>query len=91
MMARAAPNETPDIALTKSEIEILDGLVSDTGNRRCKTGTLAFYIIKLARLGGYLARTSDPPPGILVIWRSLVRLTDIEFGAEFGAARLVGN
>ena len=91
MMARAAPNESPDIALTRGEIGILDGLVADTGNRRCKIGTLAFYIIKLARLGGYLARTSDPPPGIVVIWRGLAQLTDIELGTELGAARIVGN
>lgn len=91
MMARTASDAPPDIALTKGEIGILDGLVRHAGNRRCKVGTLAFYIIKLARLGGYLARTGDPPPGIVVIWRGLVRLTDIELGAEFGAARIVGN
>jgi hypothetical protein len=91
MMARVTPNESPDIVLTKGEIRVLDGLVADAGNRRCKIGTLAFYIIKLARLGGYLARTSDPPPGIVVIWRGLARLTDIQLGAELGAARIVGN
>jgi len=52
---------------------------------------LAFYITKLARLGGYLARASDPPPGIVVIWRGITRLTDIELGAEIGTARIVGN
>ena len=76
---------------TLGEIRILDGLVADTGNRRCKAGTLAFYIIKLARLGGYLERTSDPPHGIVVIWRGLARLTDIELGAELGATRIVGD
>jgi Transposase DNA-binding len=91
MMARAAPDEPPNIALTKAEIGILDDLVTDTGNRQCRKGTLAFYITKLARLGGYLARASDPQPGIIVIWRGLARLTDIELGAEIGAARIVGN
>jgi len=33
------------------------------------------YIVKLARLGGYLARAHDPPPGNTVIWRGLSRLT----------------
>ena len=91
MAARAAPDEPPGIAFTNSEIEVLDELVANTGNRQCRTGTLAFYITKLARLGGYLARASDPPPGIVVIWRGLARLTDIELGAELGAARFVGN
>lgn len=50
MIARAAPA----VALTSSEITILDRLVSDAGNRRAKSGTLLLYLIKLARLGGYL-------------------------------------
>ena len=91
MMARAAPDEPPNIALTGAEIGILDDLVSNAGNRRCPKGTLAYDITKLARLGGYLARASDPPPGIVVFWRGLARLTDIELGTEIGAARLVGN
>jgi len=91
MIARAAPEEPPNIALTGAEIAILDNLVTDAGNRQCRKGTLAFYITKLARLGGYLARASDAPPGIFVIWRGLARLTDIELGAEIGAARIVGN
>jgi hypothetical protein len=36
-----------------------------------------------------LARASDPPPGNLVMWRGLSRLTDIVLGFE--AAKLVGN
>jgi hypothetical protein len=63
----------------------------NTGKRRCRPGTLSFYLTKLARLGGYLARSSDPPPGSLVIWRGLSRLTDIELGHEIGAMRYVGN
>lgn len=48
------------------------------------------YLIKVARLGGYLARAHDPPPGNKVIWRGLTRLTDIELGAIIGA-QLMGN
>lgn len=66
-------------------------LPDDAGNRRCKSGTLSFYLTKLARLGGYLARASDPPPSNIVIWRGLSRLVDIEIGAELGATKLVGN
>jgi hypothetical protein len=88
---RTAPDASPKIALTDIEIGLLDQLVNDAGNRRCRPGTLAFYLTKLARLGGYLARASDPPPGIIVIWRGLSRLTDIEMGAEIGATCFVGN
>ena len=51
---------------------------------------LSHYLIKIARLGGYLARASDPPPGNIVMWRGLSRLTDIELGALIGA-KIVGN
>ena len=91
MLNRTAPDLPPETALTATETDLLDRLISDTGNRRCRAGTLAFYLTKLARLGGYLARASDPPPGNIVIWRGLARLTDIELGAEIGAAGFVGN
>jgi hypothetical protein len=70
------------MVLTAEEINLLDKLVVDSGGRRCRVGTLSFYLTKLARLGGYLARASDPPPGNTVIWRGLSRLTDIGIGVE---------
>ena len=91
MLARAEPDASPSVAFTENEIALLDRLVSDAGNRRAKHGTLSFYLIKLARLGGYLARAGDLPPGSIVIWRGLARLTDIEIGAEAGVNALVGN
>ena len=91
MLNRAAPNAAPTVALALIEMSLLDELVADAGNRRCQPRTLSFYLIKLARLGGYLARASDPPPGNTVIWRGLSRLTDIEIGLEIGIAKNVGN
>ena len=38
--------------------------------------------MQIAKLGGYLARAKDPPPGNLVLWRGLTRLTDILLGFE---------
>ncbi len=81
---------SPSIAFTEKEITLLDQLVSDAGNRRAKHGTLSFYLIKLARLGGYLARAGDLPPSSIVIWYGLARLTDIEIGAEAALSALVG-
>jgi len=53
MMARTAPEADPAIALTATEIAILDRLIGDSGNRRAKPGTLQLYLTKLSRLGGY--------------------------------------
>ncbi|WP_057749000.1 hypothetical protein [Bradyrhizobium manausense] len=44
--------------------------------------TLSHYLIKIARLGGYLARANDPPPGNLIMWRGLSRFIDIATGAK---------
>ncbi|MCB1504346.1 MAG: IS4 family transposase [Hyphomicrobiaceae bacterium] len=84
MLARTAPQAPARVALTDAEIYLLDHMIKDAGE---KTGskTLARYLIKLARLGGYLARAKDPPPGNLVIWRGLSRLADIQIGADITA------
>ncbi|CUX71611.1 hypothetical protein AGR6A_pTi0189 [Agrobacterium sp. NCPPB 925] len=55
---------------------------------RCES--LNFYLTKLARLGGDLARTSDPPPGHTVVWRGLSRLTDIRLRTEMAATLKCG-
>ena len=90
MMVRAAPDVAPTIALTTQEIAILDHVIGNSGNRGAKPRTLQLYITKLAKLGGYLARMSDPPPGDIVIWRGLRRLVDIQFGAEIAGAETYG-
>ena len=82
MLNRTMPNAQPSTALTQWETALLDKLIGDTGGRTCAPGTLAFYLIKLARLGGYMARSRDAPPGIVTIWRGLTRLADIALGAE---------
>lgn len=90
MMARTAPNAPPTIALTNSEIKILDRLIGNSGNRGANPGTLQLYLTKLARLGGYLARASDHRPGPMVVWRGLRRLADIQLGVEIKAAGSYG-
>jgi hypothetical protein len=88
MINRSAPTMPAKSALTEIEITLLDHLVKDKPYPRSKT--ISDYLTKIARLGGYLARASDSPPGSMVMWRGLARLTDIELGALIGA-RLVGN
>lgn len=83
MLNRSVPEALPTLALTATEIAVLDHLVNDKLQPRPKA--LSHYLTKIARLGGYLARASDPPPGNTVIWRGLSRLTDIALGAMVGA------
>jgi hypothetical protein len=90
MINRATPDAGPELALTETETELLDRLVPDKAHEPQRAKTLSNYLTKIARLGGYLARASDPPPGNTVMWRGLSRLADIEIGATLGA-ELVGN
>jgi hypothetical protein len=90
MMNRAAPDSGPEVAFTALEIKLLDRLVSDKRGANVRNRSLSAYLTKLARLGGYLARSSDPPPGNMVVWRGLSRLTDIHLGFLL-ATQDVGN
>lgn len=88
MLNRSARTAPPTLALEGAELHLLDRLVKDSTPPRART--LAHYLTKIARLGGYLARANDPPPGNTVMWRGLSRLTDVRLGAMI-ATELVGN
>jgi len=90
MINRAAPGAKPELAITSIEMKLLDRLIADKPTHFAELKPLSSYLIKIARLGGYLARTKDPPPGNIVMWRGLSRLTDITIGAAIGA-ELVGR
>jgi hypothetical protein len=80
MVNRAAPDASPRLALTEGEVRLLDRMAGRPGNRPPPT-TLSSYLTRIARLGGYLARASDPPPGNTVMWRGWSRLMDLKLGA----------
>jgi hypothetical protein len=88
MTHRATPQVPAEIALTKAEVEILDRVTEDVAPETKRT--VSRYLVAIARLGGYLARTNDPPPGNMVLWRGLTRLTDIQLGYELHN-QVVGN
>lgn len=78
MLNRAQPSLAPTTALTPTEMCILDKL------KPGDNATVSDYILKIAKLGGYLARASDPPPGNMVMWRGLTKLNDIHLGFLLG-------
>ncbi|MBM3300862.1 MAG: IS4 family transposase, partial [Deltaproteobacteria bacterium] len=89
MVNRSTSNAPAEAVFTSTERQLLDHLVQDRKVSRTAARSLSSYITKVARLGGYLDRANDPPPGNIVMWRGLSRLVDIEFG--FTMATLVGN
>lgn len=89
MINRSQPAAGPTLALTQLELQLLDRLVPDRSTLKPRL-TLSGYIVKIARLGGYLARARDPAPGNIVMWRGRTRLTDIAIGYSLRSEN-VGN
>ena len=81
MLNRTEPDLEPALVLAETEIKVLDHLIPDPAADPSPARTLSLYLIKIARLGGYLARAKDPPPGNIFMWRGLSRLNDIAIGA----------
>ena len=84
MLHRTEPGLPPAIALDTTEVHLLDELVKTKPGKSQAKATVSEYIIKIARLGGYLNRASDPPPGNLVMWRGMSKLNDIHLGFLLG-------
>jgi hypothetical protein len=81
MVNRIAPDAPPQSALTEAEISVIDRAVRNRSTIPAEK-TLSHYLMKVACLGGYLARARDRPPGNTVMWRGWSRLMDIMLGAE---------
>ncbi|MAK59564.1 MAG: IS4 family transposase [Ponticaulis sp.] len=79
MINRIAPEGSPQLALTPEEIDTISRLRQARGRKPAES--LAEHLLELARLGGYLARAHDPPPGSMVIWRGWRRLSDVLLGS----------
>ena len=87
MVNRVSPELPADLVFTETEIKLLEQLVPEKDSSARKT--VGDFLIRLAKLGGHLGRTRDTPPGNTVLWRGMMRLTDIHLG--FCLAKDVGN
>jgi Transposase DNA-binding len=89
MVNRTQPDASPRLAFTKLEIQLLDRLTRKTPPHSAAVASVSCYLTRLARLGGYLDRAHDPPPGNKVIWKGMARLTDVQIG--YLLAKDMGN
>ena len=81
MINRTAPDAPPQVALTEAEITVIDRAVRDRPTVPAEK-TLSHCLMKIACLGGYLARSHGRPPGNIVMWRGWSRLMDMMLGAD---------
>jgi len=87
MVNRTSPELPAKLVFTEVEMKLLERLVPAKDGPTKKT--VGRFLTLLARLGGYLNRKRDAPPGNMVMWRGMARLTDIHLG--FCLAKDVGN
>ncbi len=66
-----------DIVLDKLEWSLLYRKFNKTRTVPSQVPTLKQAMIWIARLGGYIARPSDPPPGVISMWRGWERLSQM--------------
>jgi hypothetical protein len=85
MLRRAEPAGAPAAVLTDTELALLDR--TSPAPRPEQPRDLNFYLTAVARLGGYLARRHDAPPGTTVLWRGFSRLADLVIGFEAAVPR----
>jgi hypothetical protein len=65
MLNRTDSDAPADLALTLTELNLLDKLAADKSGKPPAIKAISHYLIKLARFGGYVARTTR---GHQAIW-----------------------
>jgi hypothetical protein len=84
LQLRYARDERPEAAAetvaTPAEIDLVAKATKSPGPAM----TVQEFVDRVARLGGYLGRTGDGPPGWQSLWRGYQRLTDLLLGQELG-------
>ncbi len=80
MVHRTNRKTSANAVFTETEIALLNHLAGDS--QKTPPKNVAHYLLAVAKLGGYLNRKHDGPPGNTVLWRGLTRLTDIHLGFE---------
>lgn len=80
LLARTNPSLPCSQFLSEQEWTVLAIKSSRSRTPPVVSPTLAEALIWIAKLGGYLARKSDGPPGTLALWRGWKRLIDLTEG-----------
>ena len=80
LIARTNPSMSCSEFLSELEWTVLSIKSSRNGCPPASPPSIAEALTSIAKLGGYLARKNDGPPGTLVLWRGWKRLMDLAQG-----------
>ena len=80
LIARTNPSLPCSTFLCEQEWTVLFIKATKKRNPPTAPPTIADAVTWIAKLGGYLARKNDGPPGTLTLWRGWKRLTDLADG-----------
>ncbi len=75
--SRVQPDQPAIPSLSAEEVHVLYRIRFPNAPEPSQPPTLQQAVRWIAQLGGFLARTSDGPPGVKTIWRGLRRLSDL--------------
>jgi hypothetical protein len=79
-LARGEDSAAPETLLSEAERAVLETKFPELSGQNGKA-----YAVHVAKLGGYLDRGSDPPPGWQTMWKGLQKLRMWAEGYELGA------
>lgn len=80
LIARTNPSMPCSELLSELEWMVLAAKSSRNGRQPATPPSMAEALLSIAKLGGYLARKKDGPPGTLALWRGWKRLMDFAEG-----------
>ena len=78
LLGREVPELPSELLFSELEITVLGAFAQSRGLPA--PNTLGEAVLMVARLGGYLARKHDPPPGHQLMWHGYTTLTSMAAG-----------
>lgn len=76
-LARKIPNAPCTPYIAAKEWQVLNHMITKSPIKDHRAPTLSRCIFMIAKLGGYIGRKNDGPPGIKNLWRGLQQLNTI--------------
>jgi hypothetical protein len=81
-LGRSCPEISTEMVFSASEWKSTYKVLNKNSKLPTKPPSLSEFIIMIAKLGGYLNRKNDPPPGPKAMWIGFNRMSDFSLAWE---------